>query len=262
MIGRAICLCVILAASLGVLWAARPTDGHADDRASADPPARPPGVAVLELFTSQGCSSCPPAEKALADLSRDAGREGRPIFALAFHVDYWNRLGWVDTFSDAAYSRRQEQYARAFGLDNLYTPQMVVNGTKQFVGSDRQAAERAIADALATRPAVAVTVDVRKAGRNGYSVRAIASGAGARDVVNIAIVERGLSTDVKAGENGGRRLEEPSVVRWFKTVPAAEAGDVAVPALPGVRADHASVIVYAQRPDNGPILGAAAASFP
>src|SRR5947209_8838656 len=128
MIGRAICLCVILAAALSVLWAAGLTDARAADRAPAEPPARPVGVAVVELFTSQGCSSCPPADKLLTDLSRD----GRAIFTLAFHVDYWNRLGWADTFSDAAYSRRQEQYAKAFGLDDLYTPQMVVNGNKQF----------------------------------------------------------------------------------------------------------------------------------
>ena len=262
MIGRAICLCVILVAGLSVLWAAEPTDGRADDRAPAGPPARPVGVVVVELFTSQGCSSCPPAEKVLADLSRSAERDGRRIFTLAFHVDYWNRLGWADPFSDAAYSRRQEQYAKALGLDDLYTPQMVVNGSKQFVGSDRPAADRAIADALATRPALAVTVNVRKTSHDGYTVRAIVPGAETNDVVNLAVIEEGLSTDVKTGENGGRRLEEPSVVRWFKTVPASEAGDIAIPALPGVRADHASVLAYAQRPGNGPILGAAAASLP
>ena len=250
MVIRAVCLSVILAAT------------RTDKGAVADPPTRPVGVAVVELFTSQGCSSYPPAEKLLAELFRTAQRDHRPIFTLAFHVDYWNRLGWADTFSDAAFSRRQEQYAKSFRRDGLYTPQMVVNGDKQFVGSDRGEAERAIAAALATKSAVAVAVDIRKTGREGYSVRATAAGADSKDVVNIAVVEQGLSTDVKAGENGGRRLSEPSVVRWFKTVAAFEAGEVAVPALPGVRPEHASVIVYAQRPGNGPILGAAAASLP
>jgi hypothetical protein len=84
----------------------------------------------------------------------------------------------------------------------------------------------------------------------------------ANTVVNFAIVEQGLFTDVKSGENGGRRLEEPSVVRWFMSVPASDAGEITIPPLNGVRAHHASVIVYAQRSGNGPVLGADAATLP
>ena len=233
-------------------------------RTPAEAPATQPmasqsGVAVVELFTSQGCSSCPPADAALAELGSAAAREGRPVYALAFHVDYWNRLGWADPFSDAAFSRRQEDYARAFKLDQLYTPQMIVNGRTQFVGSDREAARRAVGDALAA-PAVAhVTVSVTATRPDGYRVRPVVSGAPKDAVINVAVVERDLSTDVKAGENKGRRLEQPSTVRWFTTVPAADAQEIVIPALPSVRPEHASVIIFAQRPQNGPILGAAQA---
>jgi hypothetical protein len=229
--------------------------------ASASPSTRPSGVAVVELFTSEGCSSCPPAETVLGDLARAAERDGRPVLALAFHVDYWNHLGWADRFSDAAYSHRQEWYAKVIGFDQLYTPQMVVNGRAQFVGSNREQADRAIAEALAAESA-AMTVAVSRNTSDGYVVHASVAGVQAGLVVNVAVVEQGLSTDVKSGENGGHRLQEPSVVRWFKTIPASDAGNVVLPALAGVRRNHASVVVYAQRADNGLILGAAAASLP
>lgn len=229
--------------------------------ASASPPAT--GVAVVELFTSEGCSSCPPAERVLGELAGAAAeRDRRPVFTLAFHVDYWNRLGWADRFSDPAFSRRQEEYAKALRVDDIYTPQMVVNGTTQFVGSDRNAADRAVAEAIGRRSVATLAVSVIANGRDGYKVRTTVQGADAGSVVNFAVVEQGLSTEVKSGENAGRRLEEPSVVRWFKTVPLSDSGEVAVPSLSGVRAENASVVVYAQRPGNGLVLGAAAAALP
>lgn len=253
---RAIKLSVIVAV-LGVWVTARLHGGYV-----AQPSTRPTGVAVVELFTSQGCSSCPPADKLLADLARAAERDGRQVFTLAFHMDYWDRLGWTDPFGDARYSRRQEQYAKAFGLDQIYTPQMIVNGRTQFVGSDRAVAERAVSEALAAPSPLAVALVVHAKGSKGWTVHATLTGGDANAVVNVAVVERGLSTQVKSGENQGRRLENPCVVRWFTTVSPADAHDVAVPPLPGVRPDHASILVYAQRPGNGRILNAAMASLP
>ncbi len=245
------------------VWYAAHLRGGDAAAAAAQPSTRPSGIAVVELFTSQGCSSCPPAEEVLADLNSAAVRDDRPVFTLAFHVDYWNRLGWADRFSDAAYSDRQAQYSKAFRLDEVYTPQMVVNGQKQFVGSERVTAERAIAGALAERPRAEVTVAVQGSSRDGYRVHANVTGvADEQAVVNVAVVEQGLSTEVMGGENSGRHLDEPSVVRWFKSVRVSDAGEVALPPLTGVRTDHASVVVYAQRPGNGPILGAAATSLP
>src|SRR5215831_17181987 len=103
--------------------------------------------AVVELFTSEGCSSCPPADALLADLKSYANGTDKNIYVLSFHVDYWNRLGWRDPFSDAAYSARQTQYDQHFG-SSVYTPQMIVNGKQQFVGSEKKTASEAIAAAL------------------------------------------------------------------------------------------------------------------
>ena len=215
------------------------------------------GVAVVELFTSQGCSSCPPAERVLGRV-RDAA-DGRPVYTLAFHVDYWDGLGWKDRFGDAAYTARQRSYARTLKTDSVYTPQMIVNGRTQFVGSNRGKAEAAVDAALARAADVPVTVlNVTRDGE-GYRVRYAAPAATDGLVVNVAVVEQGLSTRIERGENAGRTVDEPSVVRWFKTVPAERSGDVGVPLPAGVKAGSASVVVYVQRPGDAAVLGAAAA---
>src|ERR1700744_6104626 len=92
------------------------------------------GFAVIELFTSEGCSSCPPADALVARVQKESN--DKPVYILAFHVDYWNRLGWKDVFSSAEYSERQNQYARWLKLSSVYTPQIVVNGRTEFVGSE------------------------------------------------------------------------------------------------------------------------------
>ena len=92
-------------------------------------------VAVIELFTSEGCSSCPPADKLLAETIQQAEKSKRNIFCLAFHVDYWNRLGWIDSFSSKQFTARQKMYVEALNINGAYTPQAIVNGTTEFVGS-------------------------------------------------------------------------------------------------------------------------------
>ena len=105
---------------------------------------------LVELFTSEGCSSCPPADELLAKLSREQPVDGATIVPLAFHVDYWNRLGWVDRFSSPQFTKRQQEYAAALRADT-YTPQMVVDGRDEFVGSDDARARQSIADAAQSR---------------------------------------------------------------------------------------------------------------
>jgi hypothetical protein len=107
------------------------------------------GFAVLELFTSEGCSSCPPADELLAKIQKEA--QGKDIYLLAYHVDYWDRLGWKDVFSNADYSKRQEQYGRWFNSSQIYTPQLIVNGKAEFVGSNEAAIRNAISDQLSTK---------------------------------------------------------------------------------------------------------------
>ena len=109
------------------------------------------GFAVVELFTSEGCSSCPPADKLLGQIDERARADGSRVFPLAFHVDYWNHLGWTDPFSSEASSNRQRDYGRALHLESIYTPQMIVNGEREFVGSNGEIAEKAVSEAL-SRP--------------------------------------------------------------------------------------------------------------
>lgn len=172
--------------------------------------------AVVELFTSEGCSSCPPADRLLAELAEDAKKNGRRIFPLAFHVDYWNHLGWTDPFSLPACSKRQEQYTRALGQDRLYTPQMIVNGTEQFVGSDRVRARKAVDSALARLARVSVTLQVSP-NATGCAIEYRVSNAPENTLVCVALVESELVTEVQRGENAGRSLRHRNVVREFTT---------------------------------------------
>ncbi len=217
------------------------------------------GIAVVELFSSEGCSSCPPADDALAEIVQTAADRGQPVFALAFHVDYWNSLGWTDPYSSAAFTARQRDYAGKMHLSSLYTPQMVVNGSTELVGSNRASAREAINTALATAPAgtLAATVEAKPAG--GFTVNIKPVGLDEKStVLNVALVEGGLSSNVKRGENSGRLLKHENVVRWFASRPLSEPASlhVEVPKLDGVKLDHASFIIYAQNANDWHILAA------
>jgi hypothetical protein len=234
-------------------------EAHADEPASGNA-----GVAVVELFTSEGCSSCPPADTVLSDLARTSDR---PVFALAFHVDYWDDLGWRDRFGSPDYSARQRAYARSMGLEGVYTPQMIVGGTEQFTGSDRRHADAAVAHAL-TRPAsVPLSVRVRSTGPAAIAVDYDAPNAPAGSVLDVAIVERSTSTAVAAGENAGRTLHHANVVRAFVTRPIASASGSIVVQLPtSLPREGAELIAYIERAsaDGGgmPVLGATRSQLP
>ncbi|MGR6320115.1 DUF1223 domain-containing protein [Micromonospora soli] len=235
-------------------------------RSGAAPPPAGGGFAVVELFTSQGCNSCPPAEELLSEIESDARERGQPVYALGFHVDYWDHLGWADPYGDAAHTRRQEAYARAFRARGLYTPQMIVNGTVEFVGSDRRQASSAIASALTEEAAVPL----------GLSVEDLAEGTGGgcrvvvnyqaerppeRAVLNVAAVERGLENDVPRGENAGRRLRQDNVVRAFTSAQLAQdpgRGRLELELSSELDPRHASVVGYVQNEDDKSIVGVAA----
>ncbi len=185
---------------------------------------RAPGVSrpavVLELFTSQGCSSCPPADRLLARLSEERSDDLPRLVPLAFHVDYWNYIGWRDPFSAAAWSDRQRRYARALGVATVYTPQLVVDGREDLVGADERRARRAIARAAAVPAAGRVTLSAvaasdRDPGRLTLQVEAhLDQPIDARELEAwVALFENGLETRVRRGENAHRTLENEFVVR-------------------------------------------------
>jgi hypothetical protein len=216
------------------------------------------GVAVVELFTSEGCSSCPPADQVLADLAR---RGAPQVYALAFHVDYWDDLGWPDRFASPESTARQRAYARAFRSTGLYTPQMIVGGAEQFTGSDRAHAEAAVERALAHPATVKLSVRVRSDGTNVLRVDYEAPGAPPGCILTAAIVEGSVSSSVTAGENAGKTLRHANVVRAFREVPVSSGGGtVVLPVPPSLPLDGAELFAYVQRSAQGdgamPVLGA------
>ena len=172
--------------------------------------------AVVELFASEGCSDCPPADELLSGITAAARSQKKRIYTLSFQVDYWNYLGWRDPFSSAAFSQRQQQYS-AFLPGGVYTPEMIINGKEAFVGSDEGKAKSYIDHYLSAPSQNSIFLSLDRSGidlKIDYSV-VQASGD---SVVNFALVERGLESRVTAGENNGRTLEHDNVVRDFKTI--------------------------------------------
>jgi hypothetical protein len=168
---------------------------------------------VIELFTSEGCSSCPPADEFLVRLSKEQPVEGVEIVALGEHVDYWDRLGWRDPYSSAECTARQQRYAQRFRIEGPYTPQMVVDGRLEFVGSDARQAGAAIAHAN-PEPKATVRLTPRPGGVLEVRVENLppVSKGDATEVL-LAITEDNLSSSVSRGENKGRTLHHTGVVR-------------------------------------------------
>ena len=174
--------------------------------------------ALLELFTSEGCSSCPPADRLLPQLaSLDPN-----IIPLSFHVDYWNNLGWKDPFSNSEFSQRQQNYGHHFNLESIYTPQLVINGEYELVGSNRATAEIDIKKLLKENAIVRITIDEVKKENNKLSVNCHLEGDWQKSDLLAAIVQKHAEMNVKTGENHGARLFHTNVVRTFLEQPAKE----------------------------------------
>src|SRR3954466_5137404 len=157
------------------------------------PPKLGPSPVVVELFTSQGCSSCPPADALIHDITGDPALRGR-VIPLAFHVDYWDSLGWRDPFSSKEWSERQVRYARTMHLSSAYTPQAVVRGTREFVGSNRSALSAALEKASNEKPQGDVMLTARREGNS--LIATIHATVPANDDLMLAIVEDGVTTKI------------------------------------------------------------------
>ena len=207
-------------------------------------------LTVIELFTSQGCSSCPPADAYLGELAERGEKDG--LLALSFHVDYWNYLGWKDPFSSAAYSKRQGDYARYFDSRNVYTPQMVIQGTHQVVGSNRSEVTRAI-KLVKSSPRVDLPLS-RSADGMMLTLPATATDYNAK--VFVVTYDNEHFTAVKRGENRGKKIRNRNVVRTLKYLTNwnGKAMQIPVP-VSGAAGDKGAVLLQAA--DTGAILGAA-----
>jgi hypothetical protein len=199
--------------------------------------------AVLELFTSEGCSSCPPADRLLAQLAT----ENTNVIPLAFHVDYWNRLGWTDPFSHAEFSDRQREYGRQFQLESIYTPELIINGEYEMVGSNRSAAETHIKNVLQQKAAIDVKVDEVKKENEKLSVSCTLTGNIDQTDVMAALVQKHAEMKVKAGENSGAKLSHTNVVRYFLQKPAQQKMKFEIENPRDLAEDNTLIIVYTQK---------------
>ena len=152
---------------------------------------------IMELFTSQGCSSCPPADALLAEY---ASAHNDNIIPLSFHVDYWNRLGWTDPFSKSAYSARQQWYSQHLPQHSVYTPQLVVNGKSEAVGNNRNAVKGLVQKELTARSSAGISIEEATIGKNAVIFHYKTTGTGQYDVLNIALVQKKATTRIKSGE--------------------------------------------------------------
>ena len=224
---------------------------------------RPSSVVIVELFTSEGCSSCPPADSLLRQVHLKETSAGQLIVGISEHVTYWNNLGWKDPYSSQVFTDRQSVYASRLSPDGPYTPQMVVDGREQFVGSDGETLERAVADA-GRRAHVDLRILSSTPSDSALDVRFAVSGSFSKALDIVAVLADDADrSHVLRGENNGRLLEHVSVARTLNVVATIrDSGEESFRlALPdgfqsGTAGGH-HLILFAQEPHQGAILGAA-----
>jgi hypothetical protein len=245
----------LLLVTIGTLMRASESPSTADGRTPV----------LVELFTSEGCSSCPPADALLQKLDQQP-IAGEQLIVLSEHVDYWNHIGWKDPYSARFYSDRQGTYARRLG-DDVYTPQMVVDGTSHFVGSDATLAEKAFAKAL-TRPKIAVRLPSVSVGTTNVLLAHLETGAlqesfGLREAdVYVAVALNRAESHVAHGENAGRTLSHAAVVKSIVQVGKLQKGqtfaqDVQLKLDSATDARNLRLIAFVQEPGQGRVIGAA-----
>lgn len=211
------------------------------------------GFVVAELFTSEGCSSCPPADKLVEKIQRE--NQGKSIYLLAFHVDYWDRLGWKDRFSDPAYTERQRRYADWLHLETVYTPQMVINGQSEFIGSDEHSIVKAITKKLEQSTSTTFTLSASVEGKK-LQVNYQAAGEKNAELV-LALVQRSATSAVKAGENAGKQLSHVQIVRQLFSRDVSNSKSIVMQLPDDFSAKGWELIGFIQQKSNGHITAAA-----
>jgi hypothetical protein len=255
-------LLLIFCAALMLLPASRESNA-----ASGVPVQGGSSPVLVELFTSEGCSSCPPADRLLQELDRAQPVSGAQLIVLSEHVDYWNHIGWTDPYSSRFFSDRQSAYSDRFRLASVYTPQMVVDGTTQFVGSDRRLANQACENARSLEKipvrVSAISLDSPSTLRAHVETDPVPESSRARKAeVYVVVALNHAESQVLRGENEGRRLSHVAVVQSLTKLGSVERGksfaqDIRVKLDPRTDAANLRVIVFLQESGAGPVLGAA-----
>jgi hypothetical protein len=208
---------------------------------------------VIELFTSQGCSSCPAADRNLSQLLNESKKGTKEIYGLSFHVDYWNYIGWKDPYSQKVFTERQRRYAEKLG-SSVYTPQMIVNGEVEFVGSSLGEARNAINKTTAKKSDYGIQISEWSIKDNKIFLSYTLSRPPENEILNIALVERDLQNYVPRGENEGRTLHHDNVVKTFKSIRLQKSGMIEIENAKENK-QNTSVILYIQD-ENWKVKGA------
>ncbi|MBI1342752.1 MAG: DUF1223 domain-containing protein [Terrimonas sp.] len=210
------------------LGAAGITNHHKNDPVSVrikKPVPEPSPFVLLELFTSEGCSSCPRADALLPELAMTEPG----VITIAFHVDYWNYLGWNDQFSNKIFSDRQYEYGRRFRLASVYTPQLVFNGKREIVGSDKAKAKTLIRDLLKVRPLTQILIRKTETENNSLKIEYTIKGDFENTRLCVAIIQKKAIVKIKSGENRGRELAHSNIVINYLEQTPLENAQIKVP---------------------------------
>lgn len=212
-------------------------------------------ISIVELFTSEGCSSCPPADQLLSKIAA----ENKNVYVLSYHVDYWDHLGWKDPFSQSLFSERQRQYAKQFNLESIYTPQIVINGAEQVVGSD----EKRLRSSL-LRSGTMASIDLNAVRRSASTIHLSYQLKITEAVMlHLALIQPRAVNEIKRGENSGRTLHHTNVVRQLKTLDAKSAStslDVNIPA--SLQDKEFELLLFTQNEKDHRITAATAVTIP
>jgi hypothetical protein len=221
---------------------------------------------LVELFTSEGCSSCPPADRLLEKIDTGLIVPGVEAIVLSEHVDYWDTLGWKDPFSSSEWSDRQRVYARRLGVESIYTPQMIVDGKIQFVGNDTEAARSAMLAASA-RPKIHMRIASAVRKENDFQVTVEIDGgslgkAQHESELYVGIAGDHVSSRVTRGENSGRDLTHVAVLRRLKKASHVDLFHGSTPAIVPMGSSRSDenirVVAFLQQGAGGPIVGVTA----
>lgn len=226
---------------------------HFDNNKSMKPDTGK-GFAVLELFTSEGCSSCPPADELMQRIQNESA--GKPVYILIYHVDYWNRLGWKDLFSNRDFSKRQYWYNSKF-TSQVYTPQLILNGTTEFIGSNEREIRNALASASNGKAGTTLTLHARQQAHR-LNIQYQLKGKPVQGQLLLALVQKHAVSRVKAGENKGRTLSHVQIVRQISTFSITQPSGNENLNLPlGFDGQNWEIVGFIQNGDTGEITAAA-----
>jgi hypothetical protein len=213
------------------------------------------GFAVLELFTSEGCSSCPPADELMGRIQNEY-KDGK-VYVLAYHVDYWDRQGWKDVFSNPEYTKRQYDYAKWLGKEPIYTPQLVVNGSKDYIASDETSVRNAVKNTLSKPDNLEFSLEATPI-NNRLNLSYNINGISKNTKLVLAVVQKSAKSNVKRGENAHRILSHYQIVKQLTSIALKNngKGNTTISEPKNFNAKDFEIIGFVQDMNSGAILGA------